>query len=612
MTTTGYGELTRQSTQTKNQINKEDIKKKVMQAYPKVMDRLRTIENSSKYKELSPENKTKFRSYLYDKYMVASYKARGLTPPSKDSWVNKSFTPPDNRMERGTGYAMSATKGIGEVGEGLLSFSQWINNKVSPITVKHGGTLETARALGNDTLESAKAPFKWLENRSDAYLADHPAQGIIESALRFASTEAPKLPLYHGVGTIVNSATKATGVEELFNTGKIAPKVLGMIKGASEGYLIGHSLGENEQQSRSDAATFAALGLPSVGYASAKVGIGKIVPQISKLFSKLNTVGGRPLVEFAIDEGVNIAAENKRLGTLPKAISGTPQHLTPTNVRTKLGQAGFQVLNDISKAYYGKLYQFLKSNEREQVYKEIEKHLNHSIETSVSDNVGKTAMIVKENIEQQNKTNPFFNKMNQSFQKIGIDSAKLNTEEVVEHNAAITGKKSIPKVIKRLTSGTVETSFEKEENRANAYAKTIAETVGSEAPGAAHYQSPEFQSNLLKLIRTNMHLESVQHQVTFLYGIRNEFPKPIKVTIENMMQRNFPSKNGFNSHDYAKMVQNLEKHMADVTKGIQHDRPEITKHGGRVFRSTVVTPNKPKTRWQKDVELIRKEIGDHE
>jgi hypothetical protein len=574
------------------------------------MQHLNNIEKSPKYMALPDDRKAALRGHLYDKYIVPSFKARGLEVPPKDEWVAKKFKNPNQLSWKNIVFPLitrtpagnlpiaemgaAAAGSIAKLAKGALSAEQYMTDLVE-------GREDPKSSRVHQWIDEQKRLADKVSDRVDDYMGDNYDDSIRTRFARFAGGELPKLPLYEIGGPLVKGLESGLGIEAIFNTGRIAPFVAKYLHNTADWFIVNKVTGQETSDAFKDAAIMGGLSQGKVAYKAAREGL----PAARKYIADIFAAGGAPLVKqtlkWADDIGVRQQLAKEHIewyDELNKYISGNKPY-GPGELKTKLGEATLKVSNLIAREKFKvTAYQFLKPEQKKAVIDEVIGMMHDAQNKIVHEVPGVAKKVVKESVEKQVSENPYFAKTTQKLASVGRNVIEDNAEAAVEHSAMSDKQHHTRTVLDKIAKG-VNVLGKSEEQKVQHQLEAINARVEGELPGAAGIDSPEFDRNILHMVKLDMKLESPKHQIAFLYGIRNKFEKPIRNRIVEIMKNMYPPSKGFTNKDYGKMVEELKTIMGRITVGIENDVPEITKHGNKMFRSHKLEG--PRTKWTNDL-----------
>lgn len=384
------------------------------------------------------------------------------------------------------------------------------------------------------------------------------------------------------------------------------------IKGAADGYLIGASEGQTGDELHGTAIFFSAL--EGAGPAVSKIAkpvfeAGKDIARSSlesvkkfggdsadgaiAFMSKLLAWGGPSRVEQAIKavdkstpEEIAKADPTKITGAVVKATA-----LMRDEVAQKLGYKDYSAAKATGKSAQGKVAAGVAA---------IVKQANAEIAVHNPEVVHlKATKDVKEWI-----SNPLGAKLASQLQQMGINPIEATTETVVKNTRVAAGsidkeKKAILKAIGiSLDKGFESTLFEADKKALDkASKKSVFTGLG---PGAASINEPAVLGNLIKLVETNIPMQSKTHTLTFMWSIEKNLPQEARGALAQIMKDIY----GPNVKNWDKAAAKLDKHLDMMIKSGHVGGAD--KRG--VFHSTKLSgePTKWQGQLEDEVEQIRR------
>lgn len=539
------------------------------------------LKTDPKFTALSPEKKADVVGKLYDKHVVSYYKGKGvdLTPERRQQFIKsvsgQNLTAPkvadtkasDIQFHR---LLLAGKQGL-KVERGIDEGANKIGDTIQSV-MSAGGADSIAGRLGskfNNWLHSKtqedQNPLNRMEDRVNAYLGSEYADSLMVKAgdvpLRVTGTltadtfshpeyvaipEATSL----GVGGVLGKLGLSEALLQGSTKGKIAYNA---IKGAADGYLTGKYEGESNKEAAGTGAIF------SIGEAV----ISSAKPAI-KFLSKLNVWGGPKKVEQA-------------LGALDKI---TPEQLAkadPNKVSTQVLRGVAKSRDEVAQQLGFKDYAEAKAAGKSAqtkvglAYSRLLKQANR--EAAIHNPELIAVQVHKDGKEWA--ASPQAQTLVQGLTKMGIDPIKAATTTVLENTKAANGDFSAIKA--------------KINESAKASVIKMLEGLG---PGAASTKEKDIFKAVLKVIDTNIPMESKAHTFTFMWGVRNELPKEITPTLIEGMKILY----GPNPKLWDSAAKRLDTHM-DKMISTGHINPNDQRG---VFHSTKLTGLK--TKWQKQLD----------
>lgn len=603
---------------------------------------LRKLATDPKFKALPSDEKMKVKGQLFDKYMAPYYKSKGQgdipnlrehfvrseDPTYKGSQV-KPFGKPEDTMDKAMDFlahlGMQAGKQGVKIVHGGVDAADKAENIVervikyaSPVNIKIGGKetpfgagelgqkfqswFDREQGFNKRTLDAKEDEFNTYlgssyQNSFAIKAAEAPVRAAGSTTAMFArSPEYLAAPGITGVGA--RGILGKAALTDLLANGTLIEKMsYRAIKGAAEGYLVGKAEDQHGDQLHGTAIFFS--GLEAAGPLAGKLAKPAMdaargsADKAIAFVSRLLAYGGTSRVEQAI------AAVDK----------ATPEQIAKadtTKITGAIVKATAQMRDEVAVKLGYKDYAEAKASGRSGQQKvakgvaAIIKQANAEITVHNPELVRiKAAKDVKEW-----SSNPLGAKLVGQLQQIGVDPIKATTETVVKNTRVAAGnlsqeKKAIIEALGGSIDKGLEVATEQADKKMLAKASKKSEFAGL-GPGATSVNESGMFNKLIKLVETNIPMQSKTHTLTFMWGIEKNLPQEVRGAVAQMMKELY----GPNIKTWDAAARKLDSHLDQMIASGHIGGAD--KRG--VFHSTKLTgePTKWQGQLEDEVEQVRR------
>lgn len=542
------------------------------------------LESDPRFQSKTPEQKLEIRKQVYYKYVEDLYKSKGLDAPGAEAWASKSFYP---KADLGSGqvFGMSGAKALATAGK----------------NISHYGGVYTDPFGFNEKI------FKVVEDKINNWRADHYSDVARHKTADIIGEGAGQLPLWMAVGegmAAMGLAAKATPLVtnltklplgKILTSSKTGQFVGRRLFQAAEGYLGSRLSGQDSKESIGSGAGFATLGAAGEGVgAGYKVGKNLLTSAFNesgaKLYLKeLLSNGGwrfatdvlrmsrKDLEELHASDEAKKAIQEK-YGSLPGRVRDS--------LLDKINDANKELINGLSKKYYGKNYQFLNSDQRQEVITQLEKGM---LPAAVKEVAYDKKTVAKEVVEGLKKESPQFQKASQT---LGVDPKEL------VKNVAISNVRAA-----KQASGVHNKEIRAILEEINAVAQP-SKAISS--VGAAKKNSLEFLQGAINKFAGKSPIKLQGNTNKLLYAWMKASPKDKEIIAKHL--ENDAQLGKHTPKVWTEMANALKEHMTKMAK-TGHISPEDERG---VFFSSRFHPKSKLTEWQEqlddELESIEKDI----
>lgn len=596
---------------------------------------LRKLATDPKFKALPSDEKMKVKGQLFDKYLAPYYKSKGMevSPNLKEHFVrsedptykgdqvkpiSKAPTLDEKTGDFLAHLGMQAGKQGVKVVHGGVDAADKVENIVervikyaSPVNIKIDGKetpfgagelgqkfqswFDREQGFNKRTLDAKEDEFNTYlgSNYQDSFAikaAEAPVRAAGSTTSMFArSPEYLAAPGITSVGAR-GILGKAALTDLLANGTFIEKMSYRAIKGAAEGYLVGKAEDQHGGQLHGTAIFFS--GLEAAGPLASKIAR-PVADKAIAFVSRLLAYGGTSRVEQAI------AAVDK----------ATPEQIAKadtTKITGAIVKATAQMRDDVAAKLGYKDYAEAKASGRSGQQKvakgvaAIIKQANAEITVHNPELVRiKAAKDVKEW-----SSNPLGAKLVGQLQQIGVDPIKATTETVVKNTRVAAGnlsqeKKAIIEALGGSIDKGLEVATEQADKKMLAKTSKKSEFAGL-GPGATSVNESGMFNKLIKLVETNIPMQSKTHTLTFMWGIEKNLPQEVRGAVAQMMKELY----GPNIKTWDAAARKLDSHLDQMIASGHIGGAD--KRG--VFHSTKLTgePTKWQGQLEDEVEQVRR------
>jgi len=240
---------------------------------PTIQQFLGKVYSNPKYQSLSPENKQKFDSQTYDRFVVPYYqKIAKVSPPEKDEWLKVS---PEERTKipdamRFGKFVPFAAKQVGNVaqesyyraargGEKIgknvvdLAFKVFEPGDAAEKNIYNQWTGHVDKFLG-DLIGDADKHIRQAREREPELLKSDP----IKKTADFAMNHVADLALFKAIGSVSGGLTE--GLTPTLGKTPVGKFVLESVVGAADGYVSGYGVTGKPEEAKAWAEFGGVLG----------------------------------------------------------------------------------------------------------------------------------------------------------------------------------------------------------------------------------------------------------------------------------------------------------------------------------------------------------------
>lgn len=615
-----------------------------------IAKRLEEIKANPKYQALPEDHKARVRADLYDKTVPKSYAGFHLPIPNKETWVgatgrdttlrvpgakdeklSETYSDPRNK-QFGQDFIVGASKAL----DGIALFGAKVTNKAFSamfhLNEEYSHKTDEMLKVQVPEYRVAKQVQRKMENFIDAqhakiqsddfWLETHPRDTIVGKLASNSGELVATLPLYEAVGAVGVGAKifKGANLSAKLATSPVGQFVANRLSSSTDMFISSLiESGGNKQQ-----AGGAAIG--SALIESAGLGIGKglkiaAAPLIKKWTANTIAMGGIPFAqdvaqssfhesEQEIEHEINITngGTGEHLAALRESAMQR-EKLNPIMAKLHAGEKVSQ--GSIAMQLYSKPLRNLSKNQRELVFA---KRLQLIQEAAVEAPVHLPELEkheVAQSISQERKSNPVFNSLATSLEKLGVQLPEAVSENNIAQIAKETGISNVKAATKKLDKVAAPTksvgadlnAYHNIQKEVYAYyrnarnRKELSSSVGTVASG--NYDK---LYDTLKKADGGLQFEKPLQRLLFHYGNKKSLPPAIAQSILTNVRKtkgleNAPVKR------VEEMAANLHNHMYDMAQS-----GHLTKEGN-IYASTKIDGTY--TKWQKilskesDMEVIR-------
>lgn len=526
-----------------------------------LVEGLRNLEGSDKYKALDPTKKRALQEHIFDKYVGPQMKERRADVDlagAKTSWVNSRLgvanVEPTSKKDLALSAELSLAKGGIKTERTVLNIDDALFK----------GFVRFAPPSIQEAIKKTDYYKKFPERMSDAQWKLDRQEDRINSALGmninknlqtkvaefpgrvggFIEQQAPFAVVMEGTGYMGGILRGEAITEALLDGSSKAKYAYNALKGAADGYLSAKLEDRSDQEAKSTAKSFAAfegIGGPTLAYLGRLLGI-----------------GGAQALKQSTEAVINSSKEQVEKASTEK-ISGALTKATAKSLNEVAQQLGFKDFWDAQAKKQG--------NKVVDGLMQVAGKANSEIALHNPD-------LVKAHAESELKEltqNPLGLKVLQIAKANGEDSVQAITQHVMDTTRALGGQ------------------------------------VERSSVGAAAAKSLEFSDNLSAKIKTNIEFEDRSHK--FLGALRMLFDEAegkggkmsksdneLFNAIQNQLDQD-PKYRGLGLKDRLEAGRNVLDHIDKIISKGEVDAKGIK----RFWRSTEVRPSQPMGTYQRQL-----------